>query len=371
MLFSTVITAARCGDTRVRKEIRDMSREEWTAYKAAIKSMQADGSYQSLAQIHVDIFQQIHGGYNFAQWHRIYLCKFEDEVRKHSSISDIGIPYYAAWEDSARYGANSIDNSPVFTEQYFGAGKGKCVKADNNTIFTSATTNIGGTHCISRQFDHTRGISQRASIQHLETGTSNFKQFSDLLQVGYHAETHLFIAGDMAQHHSVNDPIFFSHHASVDQIYDQFQASKKDFDANSIPENSAKAAMFPEYTYGDAHANKVCCADYQAYSGSQGFGNPTPTNPPNATATGTNTTVQNTPASADALANLGIPADKVDKQNDWNGFKSAFAKGQGASFVQNLLNNNSTGSTKGKPSSSTTQILSSSVLAIAVLCFLG
>ena len=56
MLSPTVILAAKCGDARVRKEIRDMSQDEWTAYKAAIKSMQNDGSYQKLALAHVEIF---------------------------------------------------------------------------------------------------------------------------------------------------------------------------------------------------------------------------------------------------------------------------------------------------------------------------
>ena len=58
MLSPTVILAAKCGDTRVRKEIRDMSQDEWTAYKAAIKSMQNDGSYKKLAQAHVEVVRR-------------------------------------------------------------------------------------------------------------------------------------------------------------------------------------------------------------------------------------------------------------------------------------------------------------------------
>eukprot|EP00835_Amoeboradix_gromovi_P004417 NODE_343_length_10566_cov_0.542371.p2 type:complete len:376 gc:universal NODE_343_length_10566_cov_0.542371:3872-4999(+) len=358
MLFIVGIFAATCADTRVRKEIRDMSSAEWTSYKNAIRAMQKDGSYQDFASKHVQIFSQIHGNYIFAQWHRVYLCKFEDLVRAHSPDNpNIGVPYYAAWEDSGKYGPNTVDRSPVFSDQYFGAGSGtgQCINASPNSIFESSSTTVGGNHCIVRNFDHSRGISGRASIQNLATGTANFMQFSDLLQVGYHAETHLFVSGDMAQHWSVNDPIFFSHHASVDYVYEQFQESKNDYNPNTVSDNQQKVKLFEQYTYGDAHANNVCCGDYQAYSGSNGL----PLSQPPATNTtkpsnnsNNGTVVQNKPASAADLAKLGIPASKASKQTDWNNFKTAFANGNGSSFVSDLLKNNQAGPVKPKTGSS-------------------
>ena len=371
MIFSSIIYAATCGDTRVRKEIRDMSQAEWTSYKNAIKAMQQDGSYQNLAKIHVDMFSKLHGNYIFAQWHRIYLCKFEDEMRKHSDNPNIGIPYYAAWADSVAYGSNTVDKSPVWTEQYFGAGDGSCVEASNNTIFASQTTNVGGSHCITRQFDHSRGISGTESINNLQKGAANFKQFSDLLQAGFHAEPHLFISGDMANPWSVNDPIFFSHHASVDYVYDGFQAAHNDYNPNDIPDNSQQAVAFNQYTYGQSHANQVCCGNYQPYSGGQGFaanGTAPPTPPPSNSTNGT--VVQNKPVSAADLAGLGIPASKVNSQNDWNNFKVAFANGTGASFVKDLLNNQNSSSVVPKVGKSSASIMTSSFALLAVSAIL-
>eukprot|EP00834_Sanchytrium_tribonematis_P007735 NODE_751_length_4217_cov_0.448762.p1 type:complete len:365 gc:universal NODE_751_length_4217_cov_0.448762:366-1460(+) len=362
MLFTVGIFGSQCSNTdRVRKEVRDMTPEDWADYKQALRAMQTDGSYQKQAQIHVDIFGKVHGNYVFAQWHRIYLCQFEDEVRKHANNKALSIPYYAAWEDSYKYGATNLDQSPVFSEQYYGAGKGdgSCVTSSAQTIFESASTNVGGNHCVQRKYDHSRAVSGRDAVTQLYKNSNDFKQFSDLLQVGYHAEQHLFINGDMGQHYSANDPIFFAHHASVDYLYDEYQDAHNDYDPNSIPENSQQAAIFSQYTYGDAHANKVCCVTYVPYGGGNA---PAPTNE-------TAQVVVNKKASDADMAKLGISPEQAAKQDQWNSFKESVANNSNIPFIKDLLNGNNTAGVKPKTGSSSVSMVSSSMIGVFILSF--
>eukprot|EP00835_Amoeboradix_gromovi_P004419 NODE_343_length_10566_cov_0.542371.p4 type:complete len:371 gc:universal NODE_343_length_10566_cov_0.542371:2527-3639(+) len=351
MQFALAVLAATCQDTRKRKEIRDLSADEWMAYKSAIRAMQSDGSYQRLGQMHIDAYKSIHGDVPFLQWHRIYLCKFEDEVRKHSSIPDIGLPYYAGWKDSSKYGPGSIEKSPVFQETYLGAGDGGCVDSNSNTIFANQRSSLGGDHCISREFSSSKSVSQDSEIQHL-VKIDDYTTFTNFLQYNYHAEIHFYIGGDMKDIRSINDPAFFNHHGGVDYLYDKYQSNNNDYDPNNIRSGNSKAKLFEEYTYGDSHANRVCCGDYQEYSGGQGIVNETaPPPPPEATET-ESAPVLNEPATTEELAALGIPADASDSQNQWNNFKMAISNGTSGSFISDLVNSNLSGSPPAKNSSS-------------------
>ncbi len=392
MLFISSVIAAECGaDGRVRKEVRDLTREEWMDYKQGLREMQKSGDYDKLAATHVKAFASIHGNYVFAQWHRLYLFEFEDTLRKYTKNPLATIPYYAAWEDSYKYGATTIDKSPIFG-MYFGAGsgKGECVEATEDTVFYSGKTSIGGNHCITRSYDHNKGISGRDSIETLYKSSSTFEQFSDLLQVGYHAETHLFMNGDMAQHWSVNDPVFYSHHCGVDYLYDAYQMAHNDFDSSKLKDNGLKAAEFSQYTYGDAHANKVGCVTYVPYSKRESYESEkidlpsnsttptTPNNPSSPLSTETEAAdvgrkvILNKPASEEELAQLGIPPEKASKQEDWNSFKEKVAKGQGIPVVKDLLSGFGLDSvvdsmTKPKPTQPTDpETSNSSTLAIAL-----
>eukprot|EP00834_Sanchytrium_tribonematis_P006297 NODE_451_length_7265_cov_0.799609.p2 type:complete len:402 gc:universal NODE_451_length_7265_cov_0.799609:1767-562(-) len=364
MLLSLISVYSACTEKRLRKEVRDMSPEEWLDFKTAVKTMQKTGEYQKMAEIHVQVFPKVHGNYVFAQWHRIYLCKFEDAVRKHSKNPYLTIPYYAAWEDADLYGPTSTDKSPVWTEQYYGAGTGSCVLSDDQTIFGTADTDVGGKHCVARQFNHSRAISGSAAINGL-VQTPSFHDFSDFLQVGYHAEQHLFVLGDMGQHWSANDPIFMAHHASVDCLYERYQNATGDYDPSKLKENSQKAQIYPEYTYGDAHMNQICCATYQPYQGgykapvavtpTTNFTNsslPTstnllprvasPTDVPTPSTNGSTQIVANPPASDDQMAKLGISSQQAQKQQGWNDFKQDLAKKMGIPFITDLLDQNAT-----------------------------
>ncbi len=355
MLFSFAIHASQCtNDVRVRKEVRDMSPEEWADYKQAVRAMQEDGSFNKQGAIHLSLFGKVHGGYNFGPWHRAFLCGYEDEVRKHAKNKQLTVPYYAAWEDAYTYGANSIDRSPIFSEKYFGAGDGKgCVKSSPDTIFQTNMSPNGGNHCVLRRYNHDQAISGRDAIEFLQKETTDFKDFSDVLQVGYHAETHLFVAGDMSQHWSANDPIFYSHHAAVDAIYDGYQENHKDFDPASIPGANDKIFGFEQYTYGDAHAGNICCVKYEQYSKK---------------ADGS-AIVTNKPANATDLANLGIPQDKVEKQDDWNALKENLAKISGIPLISAMVNKENTGADKEKPTDSSSATLLGGFIGLCVLYF--
>ena len=309
IIFGLLFTyAANCGDNaRVRKEIRDLTTEEWQDYKQAVRAMQKDGSYERLAQLHVDTAKKTHLVYTFLIFHRRYLFEFEDELRKHTKNPNATIPFYAAFDDSITYGKSSIDKSPAFSEEYFGAGPGdgSCVKATEDTIFVSANTTVGGKHCITRDFDRNQSISTREDLTQLIVGVSNFKMFTNLLEGGYHREIHMFINGDMGHVWSVNDPILFSHHSLLDYVYDEFQLEHNHYSVDDIPGANETVPSFTDDSYEDIHKNKHFCASYQPYSG-----------------------VKRRPEE---------PEDTIGKL-EWDAFKKAVKEGKSDKFLRELSN---------------------------------
>ena len=309
MIFHLLTFSLRCTKTtRIRKEVRDLSNEEWADYKQAIRAMQEDGTYEKFARIHVKHAELTHGVYGFLLWHRIFMLKFEDALRNHTNNPMATVPYYAAFEDSEMYGPSSIDKSPIFSKHYFGTDRTQedCVIAENSTIFVSAHTNIPNSHCVKRIFDKSIKIGNGESIKQLIKGTQgNFRLFANLFETGYHDEVHKFIGGDMEEFWSVNDPILYSHHSFVDYVYTQFQETYNHYDPSKIPGSLIPAEYYSEYLLGDAHENKIDCAKYVPFSDGRGIKDENPEDP------------------------IG--------KDEWNMFKTAVANGQGAEYLNNLL----------------------------------
>lgn len=233
-------TAWRLGDgfrkctadnARVRKEVRDLTAAERTAFTAAVRAvMDPDAGFPvTFSSIHRD--SNAHGSPIFLPWHRLFLLEFEDALR--SIDPSVAVPYWqwsSDWRDPAA--------SPVWsTGLYGGSDPGECIP---DGPFANLRATVPTRHCVRRGFtgrtEQGMGkmrFEEPSVLAELIGGPSNFSSFTDALEFA-HGAVHVAVGGaQLTEDHgdmwyvlkSANDPAFYSHHAFVDQLWAARQAA--------------------------------------------------------------------------------------------------------------------------------------------------
>ncbi|KAH3884927.1 hypothetical protein DPMN_008913 [Dreissena polymorpha] len=214
---------------RVRKEIRAMTDAERVRYFNALNQLKTNTSlrpnvYDALAAFHQGAnVQRAHFGPAFPGWHRLYLWILETFLRQQDP--QVTIPYWASHLDGEM---TTPTSSVLFSDAFFGPGFGLPItgpfrtwpQINPNTVFTrnlAAGTQlftVAGINAILRR------RRNRDILVPTAPADSNFE-----LQ---HGGAHVFIGGTMNNlNAAARDPIFFSHHAFVDQIWERFRLNQR------------------------------------------------------------------------------------------------------------------------------------------------
>jgi Common central domain of tyrosinase len=209
----------------VRKNIRTLSPAELTRYTNAVIALRKKSGtgglsvFEKFAETHSQQNEQAHQGAYFAPWHRQFLYEVEVELNKVATPGPkISIPFW----DSYAYNTDfTID--PTWPR--VGGASGQAIP---NSPFKNWNSRVPSSHSVQRQFTVGKGTSTKLVtprfIRMLISQTRlSFAKFAASLEC-IHNTPHTAICGDMCDvPTSANDPIFYSHHAYIDMIWQRWQ----------------------------------------------------------------------------------------------------------------------------------------------------
>jgi tyrosinase len=242
----------------VRKNVKDMTYEEWDIFKKAFAEMmflngkenETPNNYEYQANIHgwkdYDITNKLsiekaekfnwhmcqHGQNYFLPWHRMYLYYFERFLRKNSRNLTTTIPYWDYYDreqqvlpEPFRIPANPAVNSLYVKERCPDINNGQPLPMEILDHFPALGSKFFSVNKIEYD-DHVC-----LSFGGKETSENSREKNFDLNGPGIleqmpHNQIHLFVGGpngfmsDNCQ--ASRDPIFWVHHAQIDRIWESW-----------------------------------------------------------------------------------------------------------------------------------------------------
>ncbi|OWZ24654.1 hypothetical protein PHMEG_000264 [Phytophthora megakarya] len=243
---SEQIAVAACGP-RIRKPWELLLPVEKEIYLRAIARSMDDGYYIKFVEIHTEQMTTIeaHNTCMFVYWHRLLLLGFENMLRSYGGeFSCITVPYWNYVDENQRFlmgACRSMEECSVLLRDFGGSLNGydrsvtingspisgTCVVTPPLNHFCEATHLTGGrcSGCVPRgnwlssRFPPTTSVSSLAR-QLFETPTIGAVVSN--LERGVHNTVHSTLSGAMGVLEAPADPIFFSHHATIDLLHSIF-----------------------------------------------------------------------------------------------------------------------------------------------------
>lgn len=191
-------------NTLVRKEIRDLSIEEWNEFKDAFLNLKKHGILEDLAELHACVENYAHNHPRFLPWHRAFLIYFENLLQLINQKPHLTVPYWDWTIDS-----DTPQNSFIFKEFYWGIEKCFDVSFPNK-------------HCLKRNDFKIDPFYSKPQLNRLINKKMTYNEFREGLELVPHAIVHFNIGGsdgDMSMMYSTNDPIFWHHHSFIDYVW--------------------------------------------------------------------------------------------------------------------------------------------------------
>jgi tyrosinase len=193
----------------VRKDQRNLSSAEWTAFINAVDAIHGTTvpppAYRRFVTLHVDAMSMSHmdwsvhtmrmgsslvRGKNFLAWHRRFLKLFEERLQ--AVDPTVTVPYWDSVTD--RHIPPALDDPTLLTRW-----------------------------SVSRIWDPTQ-LASPIDLAAVRTFAGTFTGFQTLLEGSIHSDTHNAVGGDMAGRASPTDPLFWLHHAFIDKTWAEWQA---------------------------------------------------------------------------------------------------------------------------------------------------
>lgn len=250
-----------CKETRVRREVRDLSPSELKLVLNGIRDLLA-GDIDDMVAMHgkSGYWDQAHGTPMFLPWHRLFIREFEDRLRAKVG-QDISLPYWDWTLDSQR-----PHTSVIFSANYFGKSEKSMDYMVVDSVFShkNLILNHPRPHSLKRAFDTIGALETFAQIDtQLDTSVKSKYPFSTMsmyVENGPHARIHTRVGGyktdiienrgDMTKGSSPNDPLFWLHHAFIDKIWLRWQsksANQLKFDGKMYSTNVDPNSIIPRY----------------------------------------------------------------------------------------------------------------------------
>lgn len=192
---------------RIRRSINDLDLNDpiVETFRLGVERMHAldssdERSWAAQARIHLDHCHRQPD--HFLPWHRAYLHFFEEIIRDLTGEESWAVPYW----DWAAY--------PQVPPHFWGPSERLDPRRwnDPDSQVGNGQRRRGPNDVVS--------ITQPEIDRILRNG--NYFIFSNRLDGGPHGRVHNFIGGHMRAFLSPLDPVFWSHHANVDRIWEQW-----------------------------------------------------------------------------------------------------------------------------------------------------
>ncbi|TPX62929.1 hypothetical protein PhCBS80983_g00019 [Powellomyces hirtus] len=248
-----------CRSTIVRKEIHDLTRDEWMTYMTTIQKAMVTPHptkpsitiWERFAEVHNQYNAQIHANSAFVIWHRWFTYYAERELRKLNPA--FVFPY---WATERQYAANDWAKDGFWAIQGAGTGFGKDISGGAWAGVKYTVTNnrpewwlrpFKNAH-IRRAYNLNDVKNAKSKSQLTQWRFASLDDYNNIYQTclkratdGFHCWAnrnewlhgtfHVINGGNDDQVGQIGtmfsplDPLFFIHHANIDRIYDNVQAA--------------------------------------------------------------------------------------------------------------------------------------------------
>ena len=222
----------------IRKNQKSMAPAEWKAFVASIDAMHgpnaASPAYRKFVALHVEAMSGAHMDWNvhtmrmggmtmqgkhFLAWHRRFIKLFEERLQLVNP--SVTIPY---WDSVTDRSIPSAMNDAALLARW----------------------------SVTRDW-HVSELAAAADLVAIRTYTGTFTGFQTLLEGTVHAATHNAVGGNMGGASSPADPLFWLHHAFIDKLWADWQASQN----GKKPPKSSVALLPVELESGKPFGVKI------------------------------------------------------------------------------------------------------------------
>ncbi|XP_029952601.1 uncharacterized protein LOC115392201 [Salarias fasciatus] len=241
-----------------RKEIRDLTLRERRLYQRAIRKLYARSAvWKGFALLRAEFSPQAGHHAFFLPWHRYFLRLVEHELQSVSSCR-MAVPYFEWTVDSG-----SMQSSAAWQAGLFG-GDGEpetgCVP---HHPFQGSTPHFYWKPCLRRSFNSSVWLPDAVTL-HKTINQADFQVFSQSLQT-FSGLFRLWVGGHMASPLAAYDPLYLSHIAFMDKLWEQWQekhqlASKRETSSHHQAARQLHVTMKPF----DIHSDDVIFSQQQS-----------------------------------------------------------------------------------------------------------
>ncbi|XP_071181566.1 tyrosinase-like protein 1 [Mytilus edulis] len=210
---------------RIRKEYRMLTKNERNDYHRAVQLLKQDQSvlpnkYDAIVNFHRgDAIGSAHFGPAFPGWHRIFCLIFEEALRE--IIPTVTLPY---WDSTLDSEMKNPEDSIIFSKLFIGNPDGLVTDGpyanwhhDKGGLLTR---NVGAVGRPLDKKDLANILSRKYNHEILNPTAKELKYNLE----NHHGKGHSFVGGNMGRLRSAaEDPLFFSYHAFIDCIWEQFR----------------------------------------------------------------------------------------------------------------------------------------------------
>jgi len=210
---------------RVRKELQSMTPQERRHYFSVFLSVYHanDGTIKRYIDNHQQFFSRgLHNNGAFLPWHRGYILETENRLRE--ADCRVTVPYWN-WRITPRISRSNIFGLADHQASGNGDSGTRCVRTGTFGFESGFRLTTG--RCLQRRISggSTATIARVQQLINRYPRATQFDSFRNRLEhgPGLHDSVHCLVGGTMCSSRSSNDPVFFSHHANIDKIWDEWQ----------------------------------------------------------------------------------------------------------------------------------------------------
>ncbi|CUA73230.1 Hemocyanin A-type, units Ode to Odg, partial [Enteroctopus dofleini] [Rhizoctonia solani] len=123
-----------------------------------------------------------------------------------------------------------------------------CVK---DGPYAGMKVNIPKTHCLKRGLDPLMDLTNwsKSTISGI-MANPDYLNFWNQTERMPHDKIHDAVGGDLLQHYSPNEPLFYLHHAQIDRVWAQWQGTNKtriyDYSGNTVQNVTTNTALLSD-----------------------------------------------------------------------------------------------------------------------------
>src|SRR2546421_2995060 len=229
---------------KVRRNIYSLTPDQITLFIQKVKALKKTKDYDTYVKTHSDksVVNLIHTKPLFLPWHRAFLLRFEQQLDL-----DFGLPYWDWTDDLGQTDDKGkvTNRGPLWQANLWGGAgfpvmDGPFTAANGwKTVPITLGTLSFGEHLL-RGLYRAGTYPTQESIRQLFVASppydpAIYDSFRDRIEFGPHGYMHTWVGGLSANpsttnsghmsffETSVNDPIFWLHHANIDRLWAQWQ----------------------------------------------------------------------------------------------------------------------------------------------------